>query len=149
MIFCKEKSAVRMNGGSVWARAGKDLGVFQKESWLRDGIESLPGLPRSPPLRLTPDSLLTCPPFLSLVTRHLPRQGGMLGEDRCLSPSTGSRSGCRPPVSQDLCPDRTSDIAETVSFSGYRQAGPAWPTFTLVVAKDCLVHLSDHTLVFK
>lgn len=55
VLFCKEKCAVQMNGGSVRALAGKGLHVFQKESWLRGSRElhfqaCLGCLPCPPPL---------------------------------------------------------------------------------------------------
>lgn len=98
VLFCKEKCAVQMNGGSVRALAGNGLRVFQKESWLRDSRElHFQACPVAFPVH--PHSLS----FLAFPC-HLPYSPLRLHQAAALAKRGGRRWGQLEPTSQSQDP---------------------------------------------
>lgn len=137
VLFCKEKCAVQMNGGSVWGLAGKGLGVFQKESWLRDCRALFPGLPRSPPSSPSLPVLLCLPLSPALHPFNIPPDSclGKEGSGGEMHQPLNRRWGQLQPTGHRIPAQRNKTLPETGSFSGYRQAGPGLVTSTPVVPK--------------
>lgn len=131
------------------------LGTCWKRSWciskgvLTQGLENFISRPAQVPFPQTPPCL---PPYLPSLASpgHLtaPLSGRDGERGQMLEPFDRKQEWLQTTLSQDPCPDRISDIVRNGVFQ-WLQTGRTSTMFTLVVAKDCLAHLSGHILVFK
>lgn len=139
--------------GLSWDLLQKTSAYFKRSpgSGSGDRRASLPGCPGAlPSYSPLPPSLPALPRF-PLSPALLPfysSPDGCLGQERwgrgrCPSPLAGSRSSWSPPVPGP--PSRH----DTESSCGHRRAGPAWPTFTVLIPEDYLACLSVCVLVLS